>query len=450
MPTRHLIIGTGIAGLSAAEEIRRRDASAQITMVGAEPHPFYSRPGLAYFLSREIPERELVLRTPEELRELRLDRLDGVVVRLRPAAREAELADGTRLAYDRTLFATGAASVAPEFPGAELKGVVRLDNLDDARRIVRLARGARSAVVVGGGSTALEIVDGLRALGLRTHYFLRGDRYWARVLDPVESALVEERLGGNGVVLHHFTEVRRAVGRRGKLSAVELRSGPELKCDLLAVAIGVRPRIDLAQAAGLDMQRGIITDEYLETSEPDHYAAGDVAQAMDPQTRTSGLDTLWTSAVEMGRTAGANMCDAHVAYRKRVAMNVTRMAGLPATIIGSVGTAVDDPDLLTITRGQSERWTTDTSSWTLSDEHAGDRLRVVMGQRSIVGAVIIGDQTLSRPLTHIIQEEVDVSTLRPMLEGRPRAAMPLLVDFIRGFDDRGQHAPRGGTPWSAR
>jgi len=419
-------------------------------MVGAEPHPFYSRPGLAYFLSREIPERQLVLRTPEELRELRLERLDGTVVRLRPAVRDAELADGTRLAYDRALIATGAASVAPEFPGAELKGVVRLDNLDDARRIVRLARGARSAVVVGGGSTALEMVDGLRALGLRTHYFLRGDRYWARVLDPVESDLVEARLARDGVVLHHFTEVRRAVGRRGKLVAVETRSGSELKCDLLAVAIGVRPRLDLAQSAGLDMQRGITTDGYLETSEPDHYAAGDVAQAVDPQTRTSGLDTLWASAVEMGRIAGANMCDARVPYRTRVAMNVTRLAGLPATIVGSVGGAVDDPDLLTITRGQSERWTTDTSSWTVADENAGDRLRVVMGQRTIVGVVIIGDQRLSRPLTHIIQEEVDISALRAMLDARPRAAMPLLLDFIRGFDDRGGHPPGGGTQWSAR
>lgn len=434
MPTRHLVIGTGIAGLSAAEEIRRRDASAHITMVGAEPHPFYSRPGLAYVLTREIPAGQLALRTPEELRELRLERLDGVVVRLRPATREAELADGTRVNYDRALFATGAASLAPEFPGAELKGVVRLDKLDDARRIMRLAKGARSAVVVGGGSTAIEIVDGLRALGLRTHYFLRGDRYWARVLDPEESDLVEARLERNGVVLHHYTEVRRAVGRRGRLVSVETRSGAEVKCDLLAVAIGVRPRLDLAQAAGLDMRRGILTDEYLETSEPDHYAAGDVAQAVDPETGNSALDTLWASAAEMGRIAGANMSDAFVPYRRRVAMNVTRLAGLPATIIGMVGGATEDPDLLTITRGQSERWTADTSSWTLSDAHADDRLRVVLGQRSIVGAVIIGDQALSRPLTHMIQAAVDLGTLRPMLEAHPRAAMSLLLEFIRRSD----------------
>ena len=433
MSAHHLIVGSGIAGLAAAEAIRGADAGARITLVSQEPHPFYSRPGLAYLLTGDVPERQLTVRTPAELRELRLERVSGRVASIHPDAHEVALATGERLPYDRLLLAMGAGSIAPDLPGAALEGVVRLDGLDDARHILALARRARSAVVVGGGSTAVELVDGLAARGLRTHYLMRGDRYWARVLDPVESDLVEHGLEAQGVILHRHTALRAAHGRDGRLVAVETTDGARIPCEVLAIAVGVRPRMALAAAAGLAVGRGILTDEHLATSAPDIFAAGDVAQALDRATGEAALDTLWNSAAAMGTTAGRNMAGARVPHVKRVPLNVTHVAGVTTTLVGALGGA-DDPDLLTITRGQSERWATSTAEWTLEESHAGERLRVLVGPRSIVGAVVMGDQSLSRPLVRLVEEQVDVSSLRPALEASPRGGAALLVEFIRAWE----------------
>lgn len=427
---RYVIVGSGIAGLSAAESIRREDPGAKIALVSREPHPFYSRPGLAYLLTGEAPEARLRIRTPEEVRALGIDRIQADAARLHPAEHALALAGGRTLRYDRLLLATGAASLPPDFPGNDLEGVVRLDDLEDARTILRLAHWRHTAVVVGGGSTALEIVEGLAARGVRTHYFLRGDRYWSRVLDPVESAIVEGRLEAEGVVIHRHTAVARAHGRWRRLRAVETAAGETVRCGILAVAIGVRPRIELARGAGVETERGILTDAFLETSAADVFAAGDAAQVRDPVTGEARLDTLWPAARAQGEIAGRNMAGARVAYRNGVPFNVTRLAGITTTVIGEVGGEAD-PDLVTITRGQSERWLRRPDAWELRRREGVDRMRLVLGAREIVGAVVMGDQTLSRPLARLVQSRADISAIRPALEAHPDQAGPLLLEFCR-------------------
>jgi NADPH-dependent 2,4-dienoyl-CoA reductase/sulfur reductase-like enzyme len=436
----YLLIGSGVAALSAAESIRRLDAHARITMVSAEHGAFYSRPGLAYVLTGEVPEGQLHIRTPSEIEALRLDRITGTATALDTVAHQVTLGDGRTIGYDRLLVATGAESIHADFPGATLDGVVHVDGLDEARDFVRRAEAAKAAIVVGGGSTALELVEGLHARGVRTHYLLRGERYWSKVFDAVESAIVEARLMMDGVLVHRYTSVRQAIGRAGVLSGVETTSGEHIEADLLAVAVGIRPRLTLAKAGGLATERGIVVNAYLESSAPDVFAAGDVAQVFDPVTGVSLLDTLWSSALQQGRVAGLNMAGTRVAHRKRAPMNVTRVGGITATIIGAVG-AGDDPDLITLTRGQSERWMTSADAWTVSGARFGDRLRVMVSGRVIVGAVVMGDQRVSRALAHLVGEAVDISALRPALEADAEHAMDLLLDFCDAHvrDDAAQH-----------
>lgn len=428
MSRRHVLVGSGIAALSAAEAIRQAEPRASITVVGMEPAGFYSRPGLAYYLTEELPAPQLALRTERELAALRLERIVGRATSLVPARHLLYLEDGRALRYDRLLLATGAASIPPDFPGAGLEGVMHLDGLADAEGLVRRMGPARAAVVVGGGSTALELVEGFAARGLDTHYLLRGERYWAKVLDRVESAIVEARLLAGGVHLHRHTGIREVLGQDGRVAGVSTTTGRHLPAEIVAVAVGVRPRLALAQGAGLTLDRGIVTSECLETSAEDVYAAGDVAQVYDPVTRTAQLDTLWASAQAQGRIAGLNMAGLRLAYRTRPALNVTRLGGIATTIVGTVG-ASDDPDLLTLTRGQSERWLTDPEAWSVGGARRGHRLRVVVSGRAIVGAVIMGDQALSTPLAHLIGEQVDISALRPALDAEPEAALDLLLDF---------------------
>lgn len=425
---RYVLVGSGIASLAAAESIRRVQPNAKIILVSQERAPFYSRPGLAYLLTNDVPEPQLTIREPVEVDALRLERVYGRAVQLLPDVRVLRLDDGTHVPYDRLLIAIGAASIRGDFPGASLDGVVHLDDLAEARDIVRRTASARTAVVVGGGSTALELVDGFVARGVHTHYFMRGDRYWSKVFDPVESAIVESRLLAEGVVLHRNASVREALGHQGVLTGIATANGEQLSCDVLAVAIGVRPRLELARSAGIATDRGILTTEFLETSEADVYAAGDVAQVYDPVHQVAQLDTLWASAQQQGRIAGLNMAGVRVALRKHVPINVTRVGGVTVTIVGTVG-AADDPDLLTLTRGQSERWITDPDAWSVGGARLGNRLRVVVSGRAIAGAVVMGDQALSQTLAHLIGEDVDITALRPALEAAPHDAMEMLLDF---------------------
>lgn len=131
------------------------------------------------------------------------------------------------------------------------------------------------------------------------------------------------------------------------------------------------------------------------------------------------------------------MAGANTPHRKRTPMNVTRIAGITTTIVGAVG-GVDDPDLLTLTRGQSERWVSRTGSWTLTDKHAETRIRVLVGPTTIVGAVVMGDQALSSPLARLITESVDLTALRPALQARPEAGIRLLTEFIRAWERGGR------------
>jgi NADPH-dependent 2,4-dienoyl-CoA reductase/sulfur reductase-like enzyme len=265
---------------------------------------------------------------------------------------------------------------------------------------------------------------------VHVHYFLRGERYWSKVLDPVESAIVERRLEHDGVRLHRRTEVRAAVGRRGRLEAVETEAGERVECDVLAVAVGIRPRLELARAAGIKVDRGILVNGMLETDAADVFAAGDVAQVLDPATGRAELDALWSSALAMGRHAGLSMAGERAPYRKAVPMNVTRLAGLVTTVIGAVGGG-KDPDMVTMTRGQSEGWDSHGPTTMAVDErHGADRVRVMLDERNVVGALVMGSQLLSDPLARLVADRVDVSSIRgELLAADPDTALARLMAF---------------------
>ncbi len=433
MPHHYVIVGSGIAGLCAAESLREHDPTSIISLVSEEPHNFYSRPGLAYFLRNDIPEKQLTIRTPDDLRAVNIQRIHDRVEQLVPDQHEVVLASKKRVRYDRLLLATGALAVPPPFPGGDLEGVVKLDGLDDCRRIISLVRRGKPAVVVGGGITALELAEGLNARGMKVHYFLRGKRYWSDVLDEAESAIVMDRMRHEGIVLHTETQVKQAIGARGKLTGVETQAGEHIPCQVLAVAIGVRPRADLGKNAGLAMKKGITVSPTMQTSSPDVFAAGDVAEVFDPVAGTNTLDVLWPTALIQGRIAGANMAGLSRPYVKGIPYNVTMLTGLKVSVIGSVGGGTN-ADLVAITRGESEAWRIVPKSWVLGVADDVNRVRLVVGDRTIGGALVMGDQLWSRPLQRLILGQVDITAIRPALIAGDPASLTQLTEFYRQWE----------------
>ncbi len=437
MARRHLLIGIGPGAIAAAEAIRGADDDAEIVVVGADPHGFYSRPGLAYLLAKEVPEKRLRPFTAEDFARLDLDVIAERAVCIDPSRHLVALESGRELAYDRLLIATGSTALPARVPGAELDGVVKLDDLDDARDIIRRSAHAKQAVVVGGGITALEIVEGLRAHGVHVHYLMRQDRYWRNVLSESESHVVEKKLQDRGVHLHHYTELAGIAGRDGRVVAAEIGDGERIPCDIVAVAIGVRPRIELAQAAGLACERGILVDEYLRTSTDDVFAAGDVAEILDPISGRRTLEVLWDAAVAKGRIAGLNMAaePIHV-YDRGVPLNITRLAGMKTTIIGTVGSG-KDADLEGLSRGDSQTWSELADAALIETLSGSARIKLAAGDRAVVGAVVMGDQALSFPLQELIEARVDVRRIAASLAAPGAAVAPLIEAFWNDWVTQG-------------
>ena len=414
-----VIIGNGAAGMAAVDGIRRHNRSDPILIISQEAHKFYSKPGLAYWLTGQIPEKQLYPPSPVDDKQLGIERLQKKVINIDPGEKTLQLQDGTILRYHKLLIAAGAKAVRPQIEGIDLEGVVTLDNLEDTRKILKLARRAKRAVVVGGGITALELAEGLVARRVETHYLLRKDRYWGNVLDEHESCLVEERLKEEGVRLHYRAELVKIHSKKNRVAGVTLSTGQELPCDIVAVAIGIRPQLALTEGTAIDIERGILVDETFKTSVEGIYAAGDVAQVWDPQAQKSVLDSLWWVAREQGRLAGINMAGVHEPYQRKVPFNVTRIGNITTTLIGCIGQPEKDEDLVAIARGDSETWRSSGDAFAVKKDAENNRIRLLIGNSTIEGALVMGDQTLSRPLQHLIAERIDITPIRETLMDNP-------------------------------
>jgi NAD(P)H-nitrite reductase large subunit len=411
---RYVILGSGVAGIAAAQAIRSIDHTGPVSIISEDPFGYYSRPGLAYYLTGELGEDLLFPISKKDFRGLNLQWHASQAGQILPAERRVVLNNRFSVPYDRLLIATGSLAAPLTSPGKDLSGVFKLDNLTDAKAILQHTHRSKAAVVVGGGITALELVEGLRAQRLDVHFFLRGDRYWGNVLDETESEIIRERLEEEGVHLHFKTELAEIEGSRGRVAAVITKDHQRIPCDTVCFAIGTLPRKELAVAAGLVCDRGILANEYLQSSDESIYAAGDIAQVFDPFSGKTGIDTLWSTARHQGHVAGLNMAGNPTLYQKSVPLNVTRLAGLTTTIIGTVGKGLD-PSLTGLARGDSETWRMLPEHMVAETRKDGNRLRLLVGERHLLGALILGDQTLSIPLQQIIGEKADITPIRDRL-----------------------------------
>lgn len=431
---RYVIIGSGVAGMAAIEAIRSLDTTVEVVLAGDDPYGYYSRPGLAYYLTGELHDKALFPRTADDYRRMNFRYVKGRVKNILREVHILEVEGQAELSYNRLLIAVGAQALPLQVPGADLDGVFKLDHMEDAKRILKHARRGKTAVVVGGGITALELVEGFVARGMKVHYLLRGDRYWSNVLDEHESKIVEHRLQEEGVILHHHAEVIEVTGKNNRVSGVRFLDGKLLKCDMVAYAIGIRPRVELAKQAGLAVDRGILVNEYLQTNDPDIFAAGDVAQAYDPAAGRSVLDSLWGPARQQGYAAGLNMAGQKTAYVKLAPFNVTRLAGITTTIIGTVGGGRDD-DLVGIARGDSETWRQLPEVIVAQSGFEVNRLRLLVGEKKLLGAIVMGDQKLSLPLEKIISGNMDISPIRRKLLAPNARIADVIAEFWSSVKD---------------
>ena len=230
--------------------------------------------------------------------------------------------------------------------------------------------------------------------------------------------------------MHYQTRVAETVSKQGILTGVVITGGETIPCQLLGVAIGVLPQVELAQQAGLATGHGILVDEYLKTSEDDIFAAGDAAQVRDPDSRETWYETLWPTARRQGYIAGANMTGAQIICKREAVFNAIRIAEIYTAIIGDVERQ-REPGILAVSSDDKESWQVCRQKEDVVHKDQSNRVRVLVGAQTIVGAVVMGDQTLAQPLYQMIKDGTDISSIRPFLGDHPELGIETIARFYQ-------------------
>jgi NADPH-dependent 2,4-dienoyl-CoA reductase/sulfur reductase-like enzyme/nitrite reductase/ring-hydroxylating ferredoxin subunit len=308
---RFVIVGGGAAGFAAAEMLRREGFSGSLTMVSSDDTAPYDRPNCSKdYLAGNAPEEWMPLRPDDWYKEQAIElMLRAEVAGIDAKARQVTLAGGRTLPFDKLLLATGAEPIRLDLPGADKPHVHLLRSLADSRAIVARAKEARRAVVIGASFIGLEVAAALRAREIETHVVAPEKRPLERVLGPEFGDFVRALHEEHGVAFH-LEDTATAIGDKD----VALKSGKKLAADLVVVGVGVRPRTQLAERAGLKVDRGVTVNEYLETSAPGIFAAGDIAKWPDRHSGEALRIEHWVVAERQGQTAAKNMLGQRKAF----------------------------------------------------------------------------------------------------------------------------------------
>jgi 3-phenylpropionate/trans-cinnamate dioxygenase ferredoxin reductase subunit len=313
-----VIVGAGLAGAKAAEELRKEGFDGRLVLYGAERHRPYTRPPLSKgYLRGEEGLDKVYVHAEAWYAEQGVELVPGTTVHAIDAgARAVVLADGRRVAFDRLLLATGSEPRSLAVPGADLHGVHYLRTIDDADTLREAALAASRVVVIGGGWIGAEAAASIRELGREVTLVVSRSVPLERVLGTEVGAIYRDLHAERGVDVRANRRVRALRGHAGAVEAVETSDGKRVEADVVVVGAGAEPRTRLAGAAGLAVDDGILVDEHLETSVPGIFAAGDVASAMHPLLGERIRVEHWDNARRQGRVAARNMLGAGEPYAR--------------------------------------------------------------------------------------------------------------------------------------
>ena len=338
---RIAIIGNGISGITAARTIRKR-SNADIVVISAETDYFFSRTALMYVYMGHLRFEDTQPYEPWFWEKNRIELLRNWVDRVDFANKSIQFATG-KMAYDKLILATGSKSNRFGWPGQDLRRVSGLYSYQDLEKMESYSHDLRHAVIVGGGLIGIEMAEMFRSRGIGVTFLVREAGYWDMVLPPEESAMVGRHIREHGIDLRLNAELREIVDDgQGRACAVITNSGERIDCQYVGLTAGVSPNVDFLREAGLEIGRGILVNEFLETNIPDVYAVGDCAQLREPRPGRKPIEAVWYTGRMMGEAVAWTLTGRRTAYDPGIWFNSAKFLDIEYQVYGEVPVKLAD------------------------------------------------------------------------------------------------------------
>jgi nitrite reductase (NADH) large subunit len=384
---RHVIVGNGVAGTTAAEQIRSLDGQGEIDIFSHESTPFYTRLRLPEYLAGQVEKEKLILKKDQWYQEKAIHlHLDEPVEDLDPQKKEIRTKGGTYL-YDRLLLATGSHSFIPPIKGVEKPGVFSLRSIEDAGSIRDYALGSKRAVLIGGGVLGLEAGNALRRLGLEVVVVEFFPRLLPRQMDLSGAALLQKQMEVMGFRFYLGAKSQEILGE-DRPEGVLLEGGDTIPCDVVLVSAGIRPNLELAKKLDLEIDKGVLVNDRLETKTADIHAAGDLIQ------HRGVFYGIWSASETQGKVAGTNMAGGHAQYEGTVMSNRLKVVGIDLVSAGEIDV---DGNLEAVTTKDDEKYI---------------YRKVVVKDDTIVGCILLGDITGNREILKAMENRMKIGALK--------------------------------------
>ncbi|MDR2860265.1 MAG: FAD-dependent oxidoreductase [Elusimicrobiota bacterium] len=388
---KYLIIGNSAAGVNAAQTIRSKDKEGKITILSNESIEAYGRPLISYFLSGKIAKENIFYRNKNFYKKEKIDLfLDTYAQKIDIKSKKVMTDDLREFDYDKLLIATGSIPFIPETKNLKnQKNVFTFLTYDQSKKIKETIKSDSKVVIAGGGLIGLKAAEGLYGKVADITVIDLADRVMASVLDKSAADMIQNHIAQKGINFILKTSISEVRGQ-DLVEKVVLSNGKELDCDILIIAVGVRPNTALAKEAGLTVNRGIVVNEFMQTSDKDIYAAGDCVESLDLLSKENKVLALMPNAVNQGETAGFNMAGYEKKTPPSFAMNAISFFGMQLISAG-------------ITGGNEANIFTDKD---------GDKLRRLnIANDDLIGFVLINDIQRAGIYTSLINDRVRLSDL---------------------------------------
>ena len=382
---RVIIVGNGLAGIISAKTLRELDKKVEIEVFAEEKYHYYPRPNLIEFLAGTIPFERMFAFPQEWYKEQNINiHLGKPVTRIFPDSQEIEVAGGKKEKYESLLLANGSFSFIPPFKGTDKKGIFALRALDDAFELLEYLKNHQRVAVIGGGLLGLEIARAMKSRGARVDVVEFFDRLLPRQLDIQGASLLKAQVENMGINVHLGLATEEILGQND-VRGLRFKGEREIEMDMAIVAAGVRSNIRLAKEAGLETDRGLVTDDYLQSSNPKIFGAGDVIQHRG---RVYGIIP---SSFNQARVVASNILGKKEKYEGTVPSNTLKVAGLDLTSVGLV-----NPE-----EGTSEEFRKEK-------KEEGIYKKVVIQKGVVVGAIWMGTKKGVNEISRIISQKINI------------------------------------------